>query len=118
MRPDEELTSEQFDNVSIIIATYLYQLTNFCSSTYHLDWSTVTYSYFVEKLKAIPGTSNSMTNLFSISQLEQLMRTLSESYIPGDQQVLKTPATRSGDVSMECTFGNLKVQKSVRYRRK
>jgi hypothetical protein len=109
------MTSAQFDNVSVIITTFLYKLTELCSPDNRLDWSTVNYLYFVNQLKTIPGASNTNSTAFSIDQLEQLMRKLSASYIPGDQSVLEKPATRSDDVSLLCAVGNIRVIELVHY---
>jgi hypothetical protein len=104
---DEALTPEQFENISVIITTYLYQLTNYCSYDSPRNLSASSYSYFVEELKAIRGSSKVNSSLFTIVQLRQLMRLLSQSYMPGDQYECKTKAARD----LLCAVGNTKVTK-------
>ena len=105
---DTSLSVKQFENASLIITTFVYQMTNSCSINYRLDWPSVTYSYFVDQLMAIPDVSSlgKSGSLFTDEQLESLLRTVSESYLPGDQP---SNNTRSDDVDTLCAVGNTKV---------
>jgi len=114
---NSSLTESQFQNASLIITMFMYQLPSTCSVNNRLEWPLLSYSYFVDRLMATPGVNSptNYTTAFTVDQLEQLLRTISDSYIPGNRPIAEVNTSRPEDVSTMCAVGNTRVWVTLVY---
>lgn len=118
LAPGSNLTDPMFRNASTVIVSYLYNLRDACIATKSLDWNLVTYSHFTHIILSLPDdTANSSTAVpptyLSEHQLENMLRGISEEYLPGDNYTaLSTCGVKTQAAVQDlCSFGNIKVRR-------